>query len=777
MIDRPKVTLLARASLLARAAAMGALERESLDYQTVADAHPTVLWITDEHGRVTHKSRAWSLLTGQTARAALGVGWLERVHPSDRAHVRERGVSAVVRGERFVLEYRVLTATGGQRWVRDVGQPFHDARGRALGHCGAITDVHELVVQRERLREREEHLERMAVFRTGVLELMQELLAAPSVTDDGEVAEAFYGRLLTWATRVIPNVELGSVMVREPDGRYRFAATAGFDLASLKGVTLSGEQVGFRHPLWDPEPRVVLRPGQIDDPTLDTHQRERLYAANGGRSSELLATLVVPVHAHGEPVAFLMLDSVHAEDAFDNEAIALARVFAGYASALTQRHHRELELERLAFHDALTGLPNRTRFTERLSERLRAHPSEPLAVGFLDLDNLKPINDSLGHEAGDEVLCAVGARLSAWSAPGLQIARWGGDEFVFAANVDERGARALAHHALVCLQQPVLAGQHEVHLRGSVGLAHYPDDAVDAHELVRRADVAMYHAKRHEHANVARFDPSMDAANHERMVLEEDLRNALARDELVMHYQPRVDLRTGRAIALEALARWPHPRRGMVPPDAFVPVAIQSGLIHAIGQFALWSASTALASASERGLTSLRVGVNLSPAELARSTLVDELRALLPEALPPERALEIEVTEQAAFDDLASASATLTALHELGVRVALDDFGQGFSSLARLRELPIDTIKIDRVFVRGLPRQHGDAALVRAVVQVADALGLRVVAEGVETSEQADALRSLGVHEGQGYFFARPMPLEEALEYALAHEAESGTRA
>jgi diguanylate cyclase len=318
----------------------------------------------------------------------------------------------------------------------------------------------------------------------------------------------------------------------------------------------------------------------------------------------------------------------------------------------------------------------------------------------------------------------------------------------------------------------VLLGEHEVHPRGSVGIALYPDDAVDAHELVRRADVAMYHAKGHEHANVARFDTGMDAANRERMVLEEDLRGALAREELVMHYQPRVDLQSGRVIALEALARWPHPTRGMVPPDAFIPIAIQTGLIHAIGKFALRSASSALTSASSLGLTRLRVGVNLSPTELARSTLLEELRALLPEALPPERALEIEVTEQAAFDDLASASATLASLRGLGVRIALDDFGQGFSSLAHLRAMPIDTIKIDRVFVRELPQQHEDAALVRAVVQVADALGLRVVAEGVETSEQADALRALGVHEGQGYFFARPMLLEQALAYALVHEPD-----
>ena len=431
----------------------------------------------------------------------------------------------------------------------------------------------------------------------------------------------------------------------------------------------------------------MRRPGEFHDPTLDAHQRERLFAANGGRSHELRATLVVPVHADGAAVAFLQLDSFHAEDAFDSEASALARVFAGYASALAVRHQRQRALEHLAYHDPLTGLANR---------------------------------------------------------------------------------------ALACLREPVTVGEHEVHPRGSVGIAHYPRDAEGATELVRCADVAMYHAKRQEHANVARFDPSMDARNREHLALEEELRRALAHGELVLHYQPRVELASGRVSALEALARWPHPTRGLVPPDVFIPIAEQTGLIHAIGRLALADAMGALERAHVLGLERLRVGVNLSPTELARSSLLSEVRALLPERLPAGRALEIEVTEQAAFDELASASATLAGLRALGVRVALDDFGQGFSSLAHLRQLPIDVLKIDRAFVRGLPSDAADAALVRAVVQVATALRVRVVAEGVETREQADALRALGVHEGQGYYFARPLPLEEALAFASAQETSSG---
>ncbi len=440
----------------------------------------------------------------------------------------------------------------------------------------------------------------------------------------------------------------------------------------------------------------------------------------------------------------------------------------GTVHDVTQRRALEERLEHLAFHDPLTGLPNRALFLDRLEQALvRADRREGrVAMLFLDLDRFKVVNDSLGHDAGDELLVAVAERLRGCLRPEDTVARLGGDEFVvLLEDVGDRGyAERVSERIAEALRGPVDLEGNETYVTASIGVVLNEAGHARPPEMLRDADIAMYAAKDAGKARHEVFDEGMKARAHRRLELENRLRRAIEREELRVHYQPKVDLSSGAVVGMEALVRWQDPERGLIYPAEFVPLAEETGLILPLGRWVLGEACRQAKEWRERypGADSLTVAVNLSAKQFQQPNLAEEVdRALGGTGLDPG-ALILEITEGVLMEKAQSNMETLRGMKTLGVKVAIDDFGTGYSSLGYLKRFPVDMIKVDRSFVCGLGQDTEDTAIVETVLLLARALGLRAVAEGIETAEQMEELRALGCPVGQGYYFARPMPSDEA---------------
>jgi len=424
-----------------------------------------------------------------------------------------------------------------------------------------------------------------------------------------------------------------------------------------------------------------------------------------------------------------------------------------------------LRMSYLAQHDHLTDLPNRTLLNDRLTQAMalaRRH-GRKLAVLFLDGDRFKHINDSLGHAIGDRLLQSVALRLLDCVRRSDTVSRQGGDEFVILLSEVTRpqDAAVSAEKILQAMSAPHRIGPHDVHLTMSIGIVTYPDDGTDAETLVRNADFAMYEAKKNGRNNYQFFRPDMNVRAVERQSIESGLRDAMERAEFVLHYQPKMNLETGAIIGVEALIRWHHSERGLVPPAQFIPVAEECGFIVPIGRWVLREACHQAKAWQDSGLRPVRISVNVSAVELRSSDFVAGVRDILTETGLDPRYLELELTETFLMQDSKSTVAVLRALKGMGVQLALDDFGTGYSSLSYLKRFPIDTLKIDRSFVRDLTTDADDASIVTAVIGMGKSLHIGVVAEGVETREQLAFLREQSCPEGQGYYFSRPVAAEE----------------
>jgi diguanylate cyclase (GGDEF)-like protein/PAS domain S-box-containing protein len=437
-----------------------------------------------------------------------------------------------------------------------------------------------------------------------------------------------------------------------------------------------------------------------------------------------------------------------------------ARYIINVVDDVTERRLANEKIAHLAHYDALTDLPNRVLFREQIERELRkAAGGQQFALLYIDIDEFKGINDSLGHHVGDELLKAVAASLKDCIKPGDLIARLGGDEFAVIqtaiggrADVEEFVTRVYE-----AIRQPYQCLGHHLSTDASIGIALAPEDGTELDQLIKHADLAMYAAKAEGRRIHRFFEPAMDARAKARLTMEQDLRQALADDDFEIYYQPLLDLASGEVTGCEALLRWRHPERGMVPPAEFIPIAEDTGLINELGDWVMQTACTEAAGWPSR----VRLAVNVSPIQLKSPTLALRITgALAASGLPPDR-LEIEITEAVLIHDDESALAILHQLRAIGVRIALDDFGTGFSSLSYLKRFPFDKIKIDRCFISDI-EVDGSAAIVQAVVNIAAARNMTTTAEGVETEQQREMLRQLGCTQMQGYLFSAPKPAAEA---------------
>jgi diguanylate cyclase (GGDEF)-like protein/PAS domain S-box-containing protein len=437
----------------------------------------------------------------------------------------------------------------------------------------------------------------------------------------------------------------------------------------------------------------------------------------------------------------------------------------GISRDITDRKLAEDRIHFMANHDALTGLPNRALLEDRLSQAIlhARRYDRRVTVLFVDFDNFKLVNDSLGHGAGDELLKTIAKRMVNCVRATDTVVRLGGDEFVVVLFDQPKNADAISkavQKIQAAIGEPVRLEGHDLRVTSSIGIANYPDDGVDADTLMANADAAMYRAKEVGRDNFQFYTPELNAKVQGKFLLQEELGNAVARSEFLLHYQPQVDLRSGRVFAVEALARWNHPRLGVVPPMEFIPMAEETGLIAPIGDWVLREACRQNKAWQDVGLPPIAVSVNVSARQFKEKNLIDRVVGALKDSGLEARYLELELTESLIMQDIKLAVATMKDLQGLGVRLSIDDFGTGYSSLVALKTFPVTRLKIDKSFIDGLLADENDRSVASAIISLGQKLNLRVIAEGVETEAQAAFLRNVNCDEMQGYLFSRPLPAQ-----------------
>jgi len=665
-----------------------------------------------------------SSLLGRPASEALPSPAWARLQP-----LYERALA----GEHFIVEFEGINARRYRVHGSPVMGPSATIEGGMLVSHEMVTPAEERLTERLRQQSAVAQLGKLAI--TGGVDLASLIEEAASLVSEALTTDGVgISELLPGGTEFLVRLES------------------------------SGRLTGQRVTLAGSLPEAVLRartPLVIDDSEATDHPVSPPLVALGMRS-----VVCVPIGHIDAPFGMLSVFSRRVGAFAEDDARFLESIAFVLAEA-AQREHVDSELRRQALHDVVTGLPNRTLLEDRLLQSLSTAQRAGLrvAVLFVDLDHFKVINDSLGHHAGDQALQAVADRLRSAVRRSDTVARFGGDEFVIVATAieSERDAKRIAETIKSLLAAPVMLAEQQVYVRASIGIAlSGPDGDADPHELVRAADAALYRAKARGRGRYELDDASRrpEAASN-RVIVEQDLRQALGDGDLRLVFQPFVRLGDRSTFGAEVLLRWQHPEQGQLQPAEFLEVAEQSGLMVPIGAWMLRAACGHAVRWNRR--EDFLVTVNLSAGQLADPDVVETVRAALESSgLEPER-LGLELTEQVLIGDEADAHRTLSELKSLGVKLLLDDFGTGFSSLSHLKRFPIDIVKIDRSFVEGLgtPTGASDAAIVSALVSMSRATGKQVIPEGIETEAQVAALRRLGCECGQGYRFSRPMALAD----------------
>ncbi len=560
-----------------------------------------------------------------------------------------------------------------------------------------------------------------------------------------------------------------SIMLMKPDDDFLdVVAAAGPTAASALQVRVSASEArpeghGLSGRAIRSQQACIVNDYLADSSVKMFHDRARSDGANSGGA--------FPLFVQGRVVGIMIFISLEKETFTPEFAELLQRLVDNVSFALEnfdradEKTKADERIEYLASHDSLTDLPNREMFNGMLRRAIdsAARYQRQFALLFIDLDRFKVINDSLGHDAGDMLLVEIGSRLRRALRSSDVVARLGGDEFVVILEeaAERHEVERISGELLSVLSQPLQLSGHECHTTASIGIAMYPSDGADIQTLTKNADMAMYLAKEDGKNGFRFFTKEIKTQSIERLRLESALRRALERDQFSLHYQPKIDMASGQITGVEALLRWNHPDLGTVSPGQFIPLAEETGLIVPIGRWVLKEACAQNMAWQRCGLRPVTVAVNLSPRQFADPHLLQDVdEALLASGMSPVL-LQLEVTESMVMRNVSRAIKVLDAIQSRGIRLAIDDFGTGYSSMSLMKQFPIDTIKIDRSFVRDLPVDTEDQAIAQAIISMGKALGMTVIAEGVETVEQETFLRNHACDEMQGFLFSRPLPAKQ----------------
>ncbi|GCA48893.1 phytochrome-like protein cph2 [Sinorhizobium sp. KGO-5] len=639
----------------------------------------------------------------------------------------------------FGIEERAIVTKGRDRWLMTSKVPLRSKSGGIIGIVGISRDISD-----------RKAAERLLEGQARLLEMIAK----------GRPLGEFFHELVLMIEALLPGIKASILLLSEDGGHLLHGAAPSLDAdycAAIHGVEIGpaagscgtaawcGEQVivsdVFADPLWE-EYAPLLGPSGL---------RSCWSTPILSRERNVLGTFALYAQEVGTP------------SEQQQELIAMAAHLAGIA---IERKRAEDRIGFMAHHDALTGLPNRVLFEEQVAgmlEEIRER-DQWAVLAFLDLDDFKLINDSLGHATGDELLKVVAGRMRGAVRRSDSVVRVGGDEFIILLNglPKERDVvLSRLEDIRAAIAMPVQLQGRSLQVNCSMGVACFPNQGTTAGELLANADMAMYRAKELGRNNIQVFTEAMAARAHEKLQSQEELREALAREEFLLHFQPQMSLETGRIFAAEALLRWQHPVRGIISPAAFIPLAEETGLIVPIGDWVLRAACRQLKAWQDAGLPPLIVSVNVSARQFRERNWAARVAAVLEETGLEARYLELELTESLIMQDVPGAIATMHALEAIGVHLAIDDFGTGYSSLSALKRFPVRRLKIDRSFVTDIPDDADDMAITSAIISLAQKLGLRVIAEGVETKAQVEFLKESGCDEIQGYFFSQPLSGED----------------
>ncbi|MFL6707460.1 MAG: EAL domain-containing protein [Massilia sp.] len=772
-------------------------------------------FLSDAIENISGYPAAWFIKGSTTA-------WVDIIAAQDRRAQRRAIGSAVETGQAYQIEYRIIDASGIERWVSENGQPQVLDAG-TVWVDGILSDISE----RKHNEMRIEGLlaEQSAILDNVMFGVMfvrhrrvvsvnrrcEELFGYPNESLTGGSTALIYPTQdgydtvgqIQYAVLAEGKYVTEERQYRRRDGSVFWCLVSGFALDALRpheGSIWVFADITERK-LAEEKLRLsatVLE--HIADGVMVTDTAGRIVAVNpaftqitGYTEAEVVGEpsslsrlgrydtafyhgLWNELRASGFARGDIWNERKNGDTYLESLTVSAVRDTAGEGtpvthyvavfSDITKVRQSQDKLDHMAHHDPLTSLPNRLLFQDRLSHALQraSRDEEQLAVLFIDLDRFKNVNDTLGHHVGDELLKQVAGALAAQLRDGDTLARLGGDEFiVLLENVDAFGAGHVAEKLVAMFEQPFIVADYELFVTGSVGVSVFPNDANDLNLLIRNADVAMYQAKARGRNNYQFYAPSMTGEGVERLRLEAMLRRSIEKNEIHLNYQPQVEMETGRLIGVEALVRWHNPELGQVPPSRFIPVAEDTGFINQLGQWVLEEACRQMIRWEAAGLVVPKMAVNLSVKQFERGSIVSMVSNILRETgLAPQR-LQLEVTESVIMNT-GDALAFINDLHGIGVGLAIDDFGTGYSSLAYLKQLPVQTLKIDRSFIQDIATDSNDEAIAIAIIQLGKSLNLSVIAEGVETEEQAVFLQRHGCRHAQGYYFARPGRAEALLE-------------
>jgi diguanylate cyclase (GGDEF)-like protein/PAS domain S-box-containing protein len=709
---------------------------ERLSLQALIDRVPDKLWVKDADSRFIIVNKATASEHGKAVPEEM-IGETDfDLYASDVAQQFFDIERKILQSGQATIDMDecVFDAAGQRKWLATTKVALRNDRGEIFGLVGISRDI--------TARKQADDL------RNGQAQIL-EMIAANARLED------VLDRLMRLTESQLTGIS-GSVLLLDKDGGHlRHGAAPSLPSAYIKAIDGApiGPKAGSCGTAAYRREAVVVS-DILNDPLWEDYRE--LAAEHGFRSC-----WSTPILSHERQVlgTFAMYSKEVREPSIaEARLVNAARRMAGIA---IERKQAEERIHFMANHDALTGLPNRTLLRDRLAQAvLHAERYDRwVTVAFIDLDNFKFVNDSLGHNAGDELLKVVAARMVDCVRPTDTVVRLGGDEFVVLL-VDQPTSEDMISATLqkirAAIAEPIPIEGHDLEVTCSIGLANYPKDGADADALLANADAAMYRAKENGRDNFQFYTPELNTKVHEKFLMQKDLRNALLRSEFVLHYQPQVDLRSGRVFAVEALIRWNHPRLGVIAPLRFIPMAEETGLIVPIGDWVLREACRQNRAWQAAGFQPMTVCVNVSARQFKERNWVSRVANALRESGLEAQYLELELTESLIMQDIEQAVATMRELQILGVQVSIDDFGTGYSSLAALKRFPVARLKIDKSFIDNIPHDENDKAVASAVISLGQNLNLRVIAEGVETEDQVAFLRENNCDEMQGYHFSKP---------------------